>query len=187
MLVVGLGNPGPGYARTRHNAGAVLLDRLAADLGASLRRSRGGMRTAAATLEGIDVILGVPTTQMNVSGPPVGKLVRKAGVRPEELVVCHDELDLPLGRVRLKSGGGTAGHNGLESVAASLRSRDFLRLRLGIGRPPPGDDPVRHVLGKFTPEEHEAMDESIARGIDALHTLVRDGLDAAQHELHTGR
>lgn len=184
MLVVGLGNPGPGYARTRHNAGTMLVDRLAGELGVSFGKARKGMRIAEASLEGVSVTLGVPTAQMNVSGRPVAKLARKGGVEPDDLVICHDDLDLPLGRVRLKAGGGTGGHNGLDSVAASLRSRDFLRLRLGIGRPPPGIDPVRHVLGKFAPDELEVMDESIDRGIEGLRTLVRDGLDTAQNFLH---
>lgn len=184
MLVVGLGNPGPGYARTRHNAGSMLVERIADEVGASWGKARKGMRTAEASLDGVSITLGVPTTQMNVSGPPVGRLARKSGVKPGDLVICHDELDLPLGRVRLKAGGGTGGHNGLESVAASLRSRDFIRLRLGIGRPPPGVDPVRHVLGKFAPDELAELDESIDRGIEGLRTLVRDGLDTAQNFLH---
>lgn len=184
MLVVGLGNPGPGYARTRHNAGAMLVERLADELDASWGKPRKQMRTAEGLLEGRSMALGIPTTQMNVSGRPVGRLARKVGVAPSDLVICHDDLDLPLGRVRLKAGGGTGGHNGLESVAASLRSRDFLRLRLGIGRPPPGVDPVRHVLGKFAPDELELMDEAIERGIEGLRALVRDGLEAAQNFLH---
>lgn len=186
MVIVGLGNPGPAYARTRHNVGAMLVEELASRLGVQLKR-RGQIRVADAVFEGRSVVLGIPTTFMNVSGPPVAKLARKQGVRGEALVVCYDELDLPLGRVRLKDGGGTAGHRGLESICASLRSRDFLRLRVGIGRPEVGVDPRDHVLDRFSPEEREAIEAAIDRGIDGLSVLVREGLDAAQNRLHATR
>jgi PTH1 family peptidyl-tRNA hydrolase len=121
---------------------------------------------------------------MNESGRPIARLVRKQGVRPEQLVVVQDELDFPPGRVRLKAGGGTAGHNGLESIAAALRSRDFLRLRIGVGKPPSKDEGADHVLSKMRPEDRELVDRSIELGREALRVLVRDGLDAAQNVLH---
>jgi len=185
MLVVGLGNPGSSYARTRHNIGAVLVERLAERLGANLARARGQARSADVRLGDASVVLAVPTTYMNLSGGPVSRLARKAGVRPDRLLIVHDELDLPFGRVRLKAGGGTAGHNGLRSVEASLRSRGFLRLRIGIGRPPPGLDPAEFVLKPFMPEEREPISEAVDRGIAAIETLVAQGLDVAQRELHS--
>lgn len=181
LVVVGLGNPGPRYARTRHNAGAMLVDALADACGASLKRARGQARATDATFEGTSVKLAIPTTFMNESGRPVAKLARKAG----ELLVCHDELDLPLGRVRLKEGGGTGGHNGLDSVCASLRTKDFLRLRIGIGRPPESVDPIDHVLGTFHPDELDVVSDAIEQGIEALGILVREDLDAAQTWLHS--
>src|SRR5207249_10858043 len=107
-VIVGLGNPGPAYARTRHNVGAELVERLA---GADLKRTRGQMRVAETDIEGVPVVLGIPTTYMNESGRPIARLVKKEGVKPQQLVIVQDELDLPPGRVRFKDGGGTAGHN----------------------------------------------------------------------------
>ena len=185
MVVVGLGNPGSAYARTRHNLGAVLVERLAARLGADLRRGRGQARTAEVRVGGAAAVLAVPTTFMNLSGPAVARVARKAGVKPDQILVCHDELDLAFGRVRLKAGGGTAGHNGLKSVEASLRSRDFLRLRIGIGRPPAGVDPADFVLKPFLPDEREPISESVDRGVEAVELLLTEGLDAAQRALHS--
>jgi PTH1 family peptidyl-tRNA hydrolase len=185
MVIVGLGNPGPAYSRTRHNLGAVVVEELAARHGAALNRARGQMRVAEATVAGRAVVLGVPTTFMNVSGPPIGKLVRKVARGPQDLVVCHDELDLPFGRLRFKEGGGTAGHNGLESICASLRSKDFLRLRIGIGKPPSAPEGRNFVLGKLGPEEVEALPGLIDLAVEGLETLVAEGLDAAQHRVHS--
>lgn len=184
FVIVGLGNPGPAYARTRHNVGAELVDRLAADLGADLKRTRGQARVVETDLEGQPVVLAIPTTYMNDSGRAVARLVRKQGIKPDHLVVVQDELDLPPGRVRFKAGGGTAGHNGLESIAASLRSRDFLRVRIGVGKPPSKEKGADHVLSKMTPEDRELIDGAITRGAEALRVLVRDGLDAAQNAVH---
>lgn len=183
-VIVGLGNPGPAYARTRHNVGAELVDRLAAALGADLKRTRGQSRVVETELEDHPVVLAIPTTYMNDSGRAVARLVRKQGLKPDHLVVVQDELDLPPGRVRFKAGGGTAGHNGLESIAASLRSRDFLRLRIGVGKPPSKEEGADHVLSKMTPEDRKLIDEAIERGTEALRVLVRDGVDAAQNLLH---
>jgi PTH1 family peptidyl-tRNA hydrolase len=185
-LIVGLGNPGPAYARTRHNAGADLVSKLADRAGVDLKRNRQQMRLAEADIEGASVVLGVPTTYMNDSGRPVARLVRKQGVRPEQLIVVHDELDLAPGRVRLKAGGGTAGHNGLASIEAALRSRDFLRLRIGVGKPPSAPEGADHVLSRLAPDERAAIDRAIDRGIDALRVLLSRDLDAAMNVLHRG-
>lgn len=183
-VIVGLGNPGPAYARTRHNVGAELVEGLARRSGVDLKRTRGQARVVEADLDGHPVVLAIPTTYMNDSGRPIARIVRKQGIRPEQLIVVQDELDLPPGRVRLKSGGGTAGHNGLESIAASLRSRDFLRLRIGVGKPPSKDEGADHVLSKMTPDDRSLIDAAIERGTEALRVLVSEGLDAAQNVLH---
>lgn len=185
-VIVGLGNPGPAYRRTRHNAGAELVERMAESCGAKLERNKRQMRQAEAVLEDRTVVLAVPTTFMNECGRAVARLVRKQGIPAGELVVVHDELDLPPGRVRLKAGGGTAGHNGLRSIEASLRSRDFLRLRVGVGKPPSKFEGADHVLSKMTPEERELIDDAIDRGTQALRSLVREGVDAAMNRLHGG-
>ncbi|MGH2760167.1 MAG: aminoacyl-tRNA hydrolase [Actinomycetota bacterium] len=186
-VIVGLGNPGPAYARTRHNVGAELVERLAAEARIDLKRQRGQARVAEAELEGVPVVLAIPTTYMNESGRPIARLVRKQGIRPDQLLIVQDELDLPPGRVRLKAGGGTAGHNGLESIAAVLRSRDFLRLRIGVGKPPSKQEGADHVLSKLRPEDREIVDGSMEQGLEAVRVLVRDGLDAAQNVLHAPR
>lgn len=184
LVIAGLGNPGPGYSQTRHNAGAMFVEALASNVGVALKRARGQVRTAEGALEGRSVLLGIPTTFMNESGRPVAGLVRKARARPESLLVCHDELDIPLGRLRLKEGGGTAGHRGLDSICASLRSKDFYRLRIGIGRPDPGSDATDKVLTKFQPDEREVIEEMLARALEGVRIFVREGIDPAQRYLH---
>jgi PTH1 family peptidyl-tRNA hydrolase len=184
-LVVGIGNPGPAYAKTRHNAGANLVEKLASQIGADLKRTRGQARLGEGTLDETPIVLAIPTTYVNESGRPVARLVRKQGIEPKQLVVVHDELDLPPGVVRLKVGGGTAGHNGLESISAALRSRDFLRIRIGVGKPPSKEEGADHVLSKLPPDDRERIDDAIDRGIEALRVLVRDGVDAAQNVLHS--
>ena len=181
---MGLGNPGPSYSKTKHNLGANLVERLATESGADLKRARGQARVAEASVDGASVVFAVLTTYMNESGRPVARLVRKQGIKPDQLVVVHDELDLPPGKVRLKAGGGTAGHNGLRSIEAALRSRDFLRLRIGVGKPPSKDEGADHVLSKFAPGERELIDGAMNKGLEALKVLIRDGLDAAQNALH---
>lgn len=184
LVIAGLGNPGPAYHRTRHNLGATVVEELAGRLGVELKRTRDKARIGRGRLEGRDVLLGVPIAYVNESGRPILNMARKAGARPEDVVVCHDELDIPLGRLRLKAGGGTAGHRGLNSICDALRSRDFVRLRIGIGRPDPGDDAVGKVLSAFLPEEREVVEAMIDRAIEGLAIFVRDGMDAAQRYLH---
>jgi PTH1 family peptidyl-tRNA hydrolase len=183
-LIVGLGNPGPSYARTKHNVGSELVERLASGLGVDLKRTRHQMRTAEGTLDGTPVILGVPTTYMNDSGRPIARLVRKGSVPLEHLVIVQDELDLAPGVVRLKEGGGTAGHNGLRSIEAALRSRDFLRVRIGVGKPPSKEEGADHVLSRFTPDERELVAAASDRALEGIKLLVTHGIDAAQNALH---
>jgi PTH1 family peptidyl-tRNA hydrolase len=183
-LIVGIGNPGPSYARTKHNVGSELVERLADEIGVELKRNRHQMRTGDGMLDGVPVVLGVPTTFMNDSGRPVARLVRKVGSKPDRLIVVQDELDIAPGVVKLKVGGGTAGHNGLRSIEAALRSRDFLRIRIGVGKPPSKEEGADHVLSRFTPAERDLVAAASDRALAGLRLLVRDGVDAAQNALH---
>jgi peptidyl-tRNA hydrolase, PTH1 family len=180
-LVVGLGNPGERYAATRHNIGARVVERLADRLGVRLRKVRfNPIEAADARVEDSSLALARPLTFMNVSGPTVGSLARRRGVDPEHVVACHDEIDLAFGSLKVKRGGSTAGHHGLDSLAQGLRSSDFHRIRLGVGRPPGRKDPADYVLELFAKAEREAVEVLVEEGADAVLTLVREGLSAAQ-------
>jgi PTH1 family peptidyl-tRNA hydrolase len=179
LLVAGLGNPGPEYARTRHNVGFMAVDELARRHGGSFRGKFSG-ELAEARIDGRRVALLKPQTFMNVSGRSVGAALRFFKLPPERLLVVHDEVDLELGRLQARAGGGLAGHNGLRSVGQELGTQEFLRLRVGVGRPERGDPrPVADwVLSPF--DEHVDVDAVVARAADAVETVARDGLDAAQ-------
>jgi len=179
LLVAGLGNPGREYERTRHNAGWLVLDELARRHSGSWRSKFSGS-LAEIRLGDLRLALLKPETYMNDSGRSVGAAVRFFKVEPEQVLVVHDDVDLESGRLQARAGGGLAGHNGLRSLAQHLGSQDFLRLRIGIGRPGRGDPrPVADwVLSPFTPEEDpEAL---VGRAADAVETIARDGLEAAQ-------
>jgi len=179
LLVAGLGNPGREYERTRHNAGWMVLDELARRHGGSWRSKFSGS-LAEVRLGELRLALLKPETYMNDSGRSVGGAVRFFKVEPEQVLVVHDDVDLEAGRLQARAGGGLAGHNGLRSLAQHLGSQDFLRLRIGVGRPGRGDPrPVADwVLSPFAPEEDaEAL---IARAADAVETIAQDGLEAAQ-------
>ena len=180
-LVVGLGNPGDRYADTRHNIGAWAVERLADRLGSRLRKVRfTALHAGEATVDGQQVLLARPGTFMNVSGPPVASFVRKRRIDPDHVIVCHDEIDLPFGSLKVKRGGSTAGHNGLRSLVGALGSDDFLRVRLGVGRPPGRQDPADYVLRPFPKAEREEAALLAEEGADAVLTLIREGLTAAQ-------
>jgi PTH1 family peptidyl-tRNA hydrolase len=179
LLVAGLGNPGREYERTRHNAGWMVLDELARRHGGSWRSKFSGS-LAEVRLADLRLALLKPETYMNDSGRSVGAAVRFFKVEPEQVLVVHDDVDLEAGRLQARAGGGLAGHNGLRSLAQHLGSQDFLRLRIGVGRPGRGDPrPVADwVLSPFAPDEDaEAL---ISRGADAVETIAQDGLEAAQ-------
>ena len=187
FLVVGLGNPGPGYAGNRHNVGAVVLDELAARAGIRLSPGRGARARALAgdgRLAGRRVVLARPLTYMNESGGPVRGLLDYHKLPVADLVVVHDELDLPFATVRLKRGGGEGGHNGLRSISRAVGSKDYLRVRVGIGRPPGRQDPADFVLKDFSPTERKELDLLVAEAADALEALLADGLQAAQNQVH---
>jgi PTH1 family peptidyl-tRNA hydrolase len=184
-LVAGLGNPGPGYAGNRHNAGFMVADVLAARIGASFKRDRSRAAVATGRLAGWPVTLAKPQTFMNLSGGPVASLRSFFKLQPERIVVVHDELDIPFGTIRLKQGGGDNGHNGLRSVTSALGTRDYFRVRVGIGRPPGRMDPADFVLHDFSAAEKKLVPELLERSADAVEALLERGLAAAQNEFHT--
>jgi PTH1 family peptidyl-tRNA hydrolase len=183
LLVAGLGNPGREYARTRHNVGFMVCDELARRHGGSFRSKFSG-QLAELRAEERRLALLKPLTYVNESGRAVGAAVRFFKVPAERLLVLHDEVDLELGRLQVRLGGGLAGHNGLRSVAQHLKTQDFLRLRIGVGRPERGDPrPVSdYVLSPF--EAHEDADGLVARAADAVETILRDGPDEAQNRFN---
>ncbi|MFF9640000.1 aminoacyl-tRNA hydrolase [Kitasatospora aureofaciens] len=184
-LIAGLGNPGPWFRLTRHNAGFLAVDRLAERYGARFRRRGIGAVVAEIEVDGRQVLLAKPLWwSINLSGRPVGALLRRYGVPVERLVVVQDDLDFAYGTGKLKRGGGPGGHNGVRSVGEVLGTRDFVRLRFGIGRPPKGQSVGDYVLKKFSDEELAAMPQVTDRCADALETLVRLGLNRAQDALN---
>lgn len=184
-LIAGLGNPGPEYSGNRHNAGFMVADLLAERMGARFKRDRSRAAVAAGRLAGFPVTLAKPLTFMNLSGRPVAALRSFYKIPPERIVVVHDELDLPFGALRLKQGGGDNGHNGLRSVTAALGTRDYFRVRVGIGRPPGRMDPADFVLHDFSAAERKLVPEVLERSADATEALLQHGLAAAQNEFHT--
>ncbi|MEU4116395.1 aminoacyl-tRNA hydrolase [Kitasatospora sp. NPDC028055] len=183
-LIVGLGNPGPWFRTTRHNAGFLAVDRLAERHGARFRRRGIGGTVAEIELDGRRVLLAKPQWFINLSGRPVSGLMRRYGVPVEHLVIVQDDLDFAYGSGKLKRGGGPGGHNGVRSVGDVLGTREFIRLRFGIGRPPKGQSVGDYVLKRFTDEELAAMPGVLERCADALETLVRLGLSRAQDALN---
>ena len=183
-LIVGLGNPGPGYAGNRHNAGYMVADEIAARIGARFRAGKFRSAVADGHLDGTPVTVAKPLTFMNESGGPVAGLRGYYHLDPGHIVVIHDELDLPFGTIRLKLGGGDNGHNGLRSVSAALGTRDYYRVRVGIGRPPGRMDPAAFVLRDFSAAERKELPFLIDRSADATAALLAAGLAAAQNTFH---
>jgi PTH1 family peptidyl-tRNA hydrolase len=197
-LVVGLGNPGPQYAGNRHNVGQMVLDELARRAGSAFS-SKGGVlsrRPQAATAEvrigtlpggapGPRAVLAKPSTYMNTSGGPVAALARYYDVPAERVVMVHDELDIPFGEVRLKLGGGEGGHNGLRDTTKALGTKDYLRVRVGVGRPPGRMDAADYVLRDFAKPEQKDLPWLVDAAADAVELLVTEGLERAQLRFHT--
>jgi PTH1 family peptidyl-tRNA hydrolase len=183
-IIAGLGNPGPEYADTRHNAGAMVLALLAERIGARFKAHRTRNDIAEGRLSGQPVTLARPHSYMNRSGGPVAALAAFYKLSPERVVVIHDELDVPFGGVRLKLGGGDNGHNGLRSITASLGTRDYYRVRVGIGRPPGRMDPAAFVLKDFSSVERKELPFALDRAADAVEALITKGLAEAQNEYH---
>lgn len=189
-LVVGLGNPGPKYAATRHNIGQMVLDHIAGAVGARFAAAR---RAQAVVVEGRlglpgsgeRVILAKTTSFMNVSGGPVAALASYYDIPPERIVVVHDEVDIPFDTIRMKSGGGEGGHNGLRDITKALGTKDYLRIRVGVGRPVGGRDTADHVLAPFSATERKTLELLITDAADAVESVVLDGLTASQQRFHS--
>src|SRR6478609_6573990 len=185
VLVVGLGNPGPQYATTRHNVGFLVADILSDHLGSGFKvHKKSGAEVATGRLGGRSVVLAKPRCYMNESGRQVGPLAKFYSVAPADLVVIHDELDIDFGRIRLKFGGGVAGHNGLRSVSSALGTNDFQRVRIGIGRPPGRKSGATFVLENFTAAERPEVGTICEQSADAIERLIRQGLEPAQNTVH---
>ncbi|MBI2704819.1 MAG: aminoacyl-tRNA hydrolase [Actinobacteria bacterium] len=180
FLVIGLGNPGDQYAGTRHNIGFDVVDELCHRHDGKLRKGRERAFVDEVRVDGRRVALAEPQTYMNDSGIAAQLLVRRFGIDDlERVIVVHDELDLPLGRMKVKGGGGLAGHNGLRSLRDHLHSTDFLRVRIGVGKPASKEHGVDHVLRKVGKGERALLDEMAGLGSDAVETIIADGLEAA--------
>lgn len=186
VLVVGLGNPGPQYEKTRHNVGFMVADVLAGRMGGSKfsAHKKSGAEIVQGRLAGCPTILAKPRTFMNLSGRPVSGLARFFSVEASNIVVVHDELDLDFSTVRLKQGGGEGGHNGLRSISSSLGTKDYLRTRVGVGRPPGRMDPAAYVLKPFSSVERKELALVCEEAADAVELLLQVGLEAAQNRLH---
>jgi PTH1 family peptidyl-tRNA hydrolase len=182
FMVVGLGNPGPKYAATRHNAGFLVVDLLAERIGGRFKAHKGRADVVEGRVAGVRVVLVKPKAFMNESGGPIVSISRFYKVPVESICVVHDELDLPYGALRLKRGGGDGGHNGLRSTTAALGSKDYARVRFGIGRPPGRQDPADYVLREFAAAERKDLGFHIDRAADAVETLLSGGLEAAQNQ-----
>ena len=188
-LVVGLGNPGKEYAANRHNVGFMVADLLASRIGAKFGRSK---RSHAEVAEGRlgfggpKLILAKPLTFMNLSGAPVSQLAQFFKVPLENVIAVHDELDVPFGQIRVKRGGGEGGHNGLRSMSKSLATKEYARVRFGIGRPPGRQDPADYVLSDFGGAERKELDFLVDRAADVVEAVIAEGVEWAQNKYHGG-
>lgn len=186
-LVAGLGNPGPGYSHNRHNVGQMVLDELASRLGGTFKSHKAHAQVVEGRLRpgGPRLILGKPLTFMNLSGGPVSALAKFYGVEPDHVIAVHDEIDIPFNAVKLKIGGGEGGHNGLRDISKALGTKDYYRVRVGVGRPPGRMDTADYVLKDFATAEKKELPFLIGDSADAVELLVEEGLLAAQQKFHS--
>jgi PTH1 family peptidyl-tRNA hydrolase len=188
-LIVGLGNPGSEYSRNRHNVGQMVLDELANRVGGTFKihKTRAQVLEGRLGIGGPRVVLAKPVTYMNVSGGPVSGLARFYDIAPSRVVAVHDEIDIPFNTVKLKLGGGEGGHNGLRDISKALATKDYLRVRVGVGRPPGRMDTADFVLRDFAPAEKKELPFLLDEAADAVELLIRDGLTAAQQRFHPAK
>lgn len=188
-LVIGLGNPGAEYSRNRHNVGQMVLDELLARMGGNFKahKTRAHVVEGRLGAGGPRVVLAKPMSYMNVSGGPVAALARFYDVEPARVVAVHDEIDIPFNTVKLKSGGGEGGHNGLRDISKALATKDYLRVRVGVGRPPGRMDTADFVLRDFTTSEKKELPFLLDEAADAVEFLVREGLLLAQQRFHPAK
>ena len=179
LIVVGLANPGAKYRGTRHNVGAMCIDELARRAGTRLENKVRDTELAETEIGEAPAIIARPITFVNDSGKSVRNILRKFNAEPDRLLLIVDDMDLKIGRLRLRAGGSSGGHNGLKSVRQVTGTDDFPRLRIGVGRPPAGSDPIQHVLGRFRPDEREIIESAVSRAADAVEAIQREGLDKA--------
>jgi PTH1 family peptidyl-tRNA hydrolase len=183
-IIVGLGNPGRKYERTRHNAGFMAVDELAKNLHVDVAQDKYHALIGKARIDSEAAVLAKPQTYMNDSGRAVAAILRETYATVSDLIVIHDELDLPLGSVRVKTGGGHGGHNGLRSLIEQLGSPDFMRVRIGIGRPEPGREPADYVLSPFLAEEKQAAAEAVEKAAEAVRLIMVEGATVAMNIIH---
>ena len=189
-LIVGLGNPGQSYSHNRHNLGFMCVNHFAKVHGIKFDKKQGQARTGTGEIAGETVVVARPETYMNQSGQAVSRLVKRFNISLDDLIVIHDDLDLPVGRIRVRQGGSAGGHRGIESIITGLGSKDFLRIRVGIGRPSatgrgiptPEDAIIAYVLSGFTSEEKKVIDQTIPVVSEALESLITEGLSAAMNK-----
>jgi PTH1 family peptidyl-tRNA hydrolase len=183
-LIVGLGNPGPRYRQTRHNVGFAVVAEIGHRHGIKAR-PRTSSLLGEGRVAGQAVALAEPTTMMNASGRAVAALTRALNVHDlRQLLVIVDEMDLPLGTIRIRGQGSAGGHNGIKSIIQTLGTQDFPRMRVGVGRPPPGEDPVDYLLSRFTPKQREMMDEAVRRAADAVEFWLQHGTEEAMNQFN---
>lgn len=184
LIIVGLGNPEPHYARTRHNAGWWLIDLLAEKHGIEVGRAHSTTRLGVGTVGQHTVALVKPRTHVNRSGAAVRYLLARFRTTQDRLLIVYDETALPPGKLRLRPKGSAAGHNGIKSIIETLGNQDFARLRIGVGRPPPGDDMVGWVLGEMSAQDQELVDDAIVRAADSILYLLEEGVDRAMNKVN---
>ena len=184
LVIVGLGNPGPEYARTRHNAGFWLIDRLAKEYSIALSRRHRTAIIGEGEIEGYRIVLVKPRTFVNRSGETIRYLMARYGISSENLLIAYDEIALPPGKLRMRSKGSAGGHNGIKSIIEAVGGQDFPRLRVGVGQPTPGDDQIGHVLGTLLPDEQKAVDEALDRSVQAVSSLLTDGIDVTMNRFN---
>ncbi|MDQ0851131.1 PTH1 family peptidyl-tRNA hydrolase [Arthrobacter sp. B3I9] len=185
-LITGLGNPGAEYAHNRHNVGQMVLDELAARVGGSFKssKSRAQVLEGRLGIGGPRVVLAKPLSYMNVSGGPVSALAKFYDIIPGHIIAVHDEIDIPFNTVKIKIGGGEGGHNGLRDISKALATKDYLRVRVGVGRPPGRMDTADYVLRDFSSTEKKELPFLLDSAADAVEVLIRNGLLAAQQQFH---
>ncbi|MBN2075463.1 MAG: aminoacyl-tRNA hydrolase [Dehalococcoidales bacterium] len=192
-LIVGLGNPGRRYERTRHNLGFLCVNRLARECNIKMSKSQGKARTGKGRIAGNEVLLARPQTYMNLSGESVKLLLNKTRTETDELIVIHDDLDLPVGKIRIRFGGGSGGHRGINSIFQETGSRDFYRVRIGIGKPPrfkdnveiQEDDMIDYVLSNFTSDEKKVIEKTIPLASEAVISLIAEGLTTTMNKYNS--
>jgi PTH1 family peptidyl-tRNA hydrolase len=183
-LIVGLGNPGRNYTHNRHNIGFICLNHFARSHSVKFDRKQSRARTGKGKIAGNEVVLAKPQTHMNSSGESVSRLVRRLNISLDDLIIIHDDLDLPLAKIRLSSGSSSGGHKGINSIIKELGSQDFIRVRIGIGRPAGAseDEIIAYVLSDFTPEQRKTIAQAIPKVSEAILCLLTEGLEAAMNK-----